>query len=182
MPRLVQAGGPAEGDEGGRGVARLHALDGQVVVEVRQRPRVRDRAPVVGGPEVVHVEVHDVLAFLPQVHENVDVPVQDEGIVLEGPVGRDVHLLVVHVQAHVAGHGHEHGGERQAVAPPRPERLGGRARRLLVLQPEGALAHDRAGQAPQSGGPVGGAGDVRVQEVLHLGAHGEHRFLVDERR
>ena len=169
-------------DEGGRGVARLHALDRQVVVEVRQRPRVRDPAPVVGGPEVVHVEVHHVLALLPQVHEHVDVPVQDEGIVLERPVGRDVHFLVVRVQAHAASHGHEHVGERQTVAPPRPERLGGRARRLVVLQPEAALADDRVGQLSQPGDPVGRAGHVCVQEVLHLGAHGEHLLVVDERR
>ncbi len=55
---IVLVDGLAEVRESGRGVARLHALDAQVVEEVGQRARVGDRAPVVAGPEVTDVEVH----------------------------------------------------------------------------------------------------------------------------
>jgi outer membrane receptor protein involved in Fe transport len=105
---LAVCDGLAEARECRRGITRQHALHADVVVVMGQRPRVGDPPHLVAGLEIGDVEVHDARSRLLQVHVDVDVLVQDVGVLVQGPVGRDIHLLELDLQPRVTRHRHEH--------------------------------------------------------------------------
>jgi hypothetical protein len=149
---------------------------------VGERPLIRDPAHRVAGPEIGDVEIDHPRACQLEVDEDVDVLVQDVGVVVERPVRRDPNLLELDVQADVAGHRHEHGRERQAVAPLGPERLGRGPGPIVIGHAERFLVDDRSGQLLQLDVCAAGAVYVGVKEGAHFRGEREHLPLAGNGR
>ncbi len=154
-------------------VAVLHPFDPHIVIEIGDGSLVGDGVDVVGALEFADVEVDDVGSGRSQIDGDVDMPVKNEDILPHGPIGRDIHLLKIRLQPDTSGEGDEHGRERQAVSQLEPEGLRGVSGILVVLQPEGRLAHDRVDQLLQLENISGAGIHVVVEELPHLIAQGE---------